>query len=78
MGLPDIDGHQVLTQLKDSLHTRHIPVVVTTVTMRAFESRNLGAHDYLSKPVSNDAVFSALSALTQSPKVHWNRFCCWP
>ncbi|NQZ08718.1 MAG: response regulator [Algicola sp.] len=68
MGLPDIEGHQVLTQLKDSLHTRHIPVVVLTAAMQAFESLNLGAHDYLSKPVSNDTVFSVLSALTLAPQ----------
>ena len=53
--MPEIDGLQVLEQLKSDLHLRDLPVIVTSVleeldkVVRCIE---LGAEDYLHKPVN--------------------------
>jgi CheY-like chemotaxis protein/signal transduction histidine kinase len=62
--LPDIDGMQVLDQLKHDLRTRHIPVHIisgreeeNTVPLRK------GAIGYLTKPVAREAIDGALSKI---------------
>jgi CheY-like chemotaxis protein/signal transduction histidine kinase len=59
--LPDIDGMDVLDQLKHNLRTRHIPVHIisgreegNTVPLRK------GAIGYLTKPVAKEAIDGAL------------------
>jgi len=53
LGLPGVNGFDLLRQLKESVETQTIPVVVltawnsTTDKLRGFE---LGAVDYLTKP----------------------------
>ena len=53
LGLPDVNGFELLRQLKESPETQTIPVIVltawnsTTDKLRGFE---LGAVDYLTKP----------------------------
>ena len=57
IGLPDIDGHQVLEQLKFSLKTRHIPVQI--ISARDDNPNRLlreGAIGYLAKPVNDDQL----------------------
>jgi CheY-like chemotaxis protein len=63
--LPDIDGMQVLDQLKDDLRSRHIPVHVmsgreeseTVVSLRK------GAVGYLTKPVAEEGVNDAFAKM---------------
>jgi len=53
LGLPDINGFELLRQLKEAPETQTIPVIVLTAwnstsdKLRGFE---LGATDYLTKP----------------------------
>ena len=53
LGLPDINGFELLRQLKEAPETQSIPVIVLTAwnstkdKLRGFE---LGATDYLTKP----------------------------
>jgi adenylate cyclase len=53
MMMPDLNGYEVLTQLKDDVRFRHIPVIVISAldeidsVVRCIEA---GAEDYLSKP----------------------------
>ena len=59
--LPDIDGIQVLDQLKHNLRTRHIPVHIVS----GREEGNLvllkkGAIGYLTKPAEKEAIDGAL------------------
>jgi len=69
--LPDIDGVQVLDQLKHDLKSRHIPVHI--ISGRE-ESQNVlplrkGAIGYLTKPVEKEAidgVFSKIEHMLQS------------
>jgi CheY-like chemotaxis protein/signal transduction histidine kinase len=68
--LPDMDGMQVLDQLKHSLRTRHIPVHIIS----GREEGNVvplrkGAIGYLTKPVEREAidgVFTKIEELLQS------------
>ncbi len=69
--LPDIDGLQVLDQLKHDLRTRHIPVHI--ITGRVEESNVVslrkGAVGYLTKPVAQegiDGAFTKIEALLQA------------
>ena len=58
--LPDIDGWQVLTELKAMPRTRNIPVVIVSVLDRQTLGFRLGAADYLVKPVERAELLHAL------------------
>lgn len=61
LGLPGVDGWMVLDGLKHSAFTRHIPVhVVAGDESGRRRSLQLGALDFLTKPVSNEALAAAL------------------
>ena len=53
--MPEVDGYQVLAELKDDPHLRDLPVIMTTAldeldsVVRCIE---MGAEDYLTKPVN--------------------------
>lgn len=53
--MPDMDGYEVIDQLKSDPATAHIPVIfVTAMTQEVDEEKglNLGAVDYITKPIS--------------------------
>lgn len=58
--LPDMDGWQVLTELKAMPETRNIPVVIISVLDRQALGFDLGAQDYLVKPVERSELLHAL------------------
>ncbi|MBW8183836.1 CHASE3 domain-containing protein [Shewanella nanhaiensis] len=62
--LPDIDGHQVLDQLKFSLKTRHIPVEIISAHS---EDKNAalvqGAIGLQTKPVSQETLLSVFDEI---------------
>jgi class 3 adenylate cyclase len=53
--MPEVDGYQVLAEMKDDPHLRDLPVIMTTAldeldsVVRCIE---MGAEDYLTKPVN--------------------------
>jgi len=51
--MPDIDGFEVLAQLKQDLDTNSIPVIVTSIIAEEEKGFALGAADYLVKPLDN-------------------------
>jgi signal transduction histidine kinase/HPt (histidine-containing phosphotransfer) domain-containing protein len=73
LGLPDMDGLEVLRALKASPKTAHIPVVVLTARgaveekVRAFE---LGAHDFMTKPFSAPELKARIAAATRAKREH--------
>ena len=73
LGLPDIDGLEVLRALKASKETAHIPVVVLTARgaveekVHAFE---LGAHDFMTKPFSAPELKARVAAATRAKRAH--------
>lgn len=58
--LPDMDGWQVLSELKKLPRTRDIPVVIVSVLDRQLLGFRLGAADYLVKPVERTELLHAL------------------
>jgi PAS domain S-box-containing protein len=53
--MPEMDGYEVCTKLKESKLTKHIPIIMITAIKTNAESRirglNLGADAFLSKPI---------------------------
>ena len=69
LGLPDIDGLNVLDQLKHNLQTRHIPVHVVSARDENASSLRKGAVGYLAKPASAadlDRAFSKIEGILQA------------
>jgi len=66
--LPEIDGWEVLTRLKENPATRNIPVVVLSVVDKPALGRALGAIDYFVKPVDGKALLSRLDQYTFTTK----------
>jgi len=66
--MPDMDGYQVCTILKNTPETAHIPVVMVTA-MGAPEERirglDAGADDFLSKPINDVALFARVRNLVR-------------
>ena len=58
--LPELDGWDVLTRLKQDARTRHIPAVVVSVVDNHELGIALGALDYFVKPVDAEALLASL------------------
>jgi len=54
--LSDMDGWEVLTLLKKSRSIRDVPVVITTVQGNEARAIEMGATDYLVKPIDTDEL----------------------
>ncbi|MDA8165396.1 MAG: response regulator, partial [Desulfobacteraceae bacterium] len=70
MGLPGIDGREVLERLKSSPETRHIPVHFISASDQSTEVMQMGAIGYLTKPVSMEKleqVFARIEKLVATP-----------
>ncbi len=64
IGLPGMDGWEVIERLKADTSTRHIPVHIVSALDESRRGRELGAVGFLTKPVSADDLSGALSVLT--------------
>jgi CheY-like chemotaxis protein len=58
--LPDMDGWELLTRLRQVSDRRNTPVVVSTVVREQELARALGASEYLIKPVHREQFLDAL------------------
>lgn len=64
--LPKIDGLEVLHQIRESEHTRLLPVVILTSSkedMDMLQSYQLGANSYIRKPVDFDQFSQSIKQL---------------
>jgi PAS domain S-box-containing protein len=61
--MPGVDGWQVLDSLKGDPDTRNIPVIVCSIIEDLEKGFNLGATDYLVKPILEDDLVNALDRL---------------
>jgi PAS domain S-box-containing protein len=61
--MPGIDGWNVLDTLKGDPDTRNIPVIVCSIIEDLEKGFNLGASDYLVKPILEDDLVNALDRL---------------
>ena len=62
--MPEVDGYGVLTALRQNPTTANIPFIFTTAKASKADLRqgmNLGADDYLTKPITADELLSAIS-----------------
>jgi signal transduction histidine kinase/DNA-binding response OmpR family regulator len=64
--MPGKDGWQVLQELKTDVATRDIPVIILSIVDKRAFGYQLGATDYLIKPLDGEAVLAALDRLTRS------------
>lgn len=71
--MPDVDGYEVLTQMKDDPRLQHLPVIMITAlddiesTVRCIE---LGADDYLAKPFEPVLLEARISAGLTKKRLH--------
>jgi CheY-like chemotaxis protein len=65
--MPDLNGWQLLNQLKASPATASIPVVMITVLSEPTTGYVLGADAYLIKPFKTEVLHRTLQDLTASP-----------
>jgi CheY-like chemotaxis protein/methyl-accepting chemotaxis protein len=63
IGLPGIDGFEVMERLKVNSQTRHIPVHFISAIDKNQEAMLMGAIGYLTKPVSLDMLNSAFTKI---------------
>ena len=58
--LPDMDGWQVLSELKADSRLRSCPVIVQSIVDDRARGLELGAADYLVKPIDRDSLMQAI------------------
>ena len=66
LNLPKKNGREVLTEIKDDLHLRRIPVIVLTSSQAerdVVESYSLHANGYIVKPVDFDQLVRVVRSL---------------
>ncbi|KJU86825.1 signal transduction four helix bundle sensory module [Candidatus Magnetobacterium bavaricum] len=71
VGLPVMDGRMVIEKLKDSAHTRNIPVHIVSAADKSVDCLKSGVVGYITKPVSMerlDDVFKKLEAIFKGSK----------
>jgi CheY-like chemotaxis protein/HAMP domain-containing protein len=64
IGMPGMDGLEVLDRLKRDPETRHIPVHIISGVEQKREGLKAGALAYLAKPVSKEALDSAFARIS--------------
>ncbi len=70
IGLPGIDGYEVMDRLKKNSRTRHIPVHFVSASDKSLDSLKQGAIGYLRKPVTKESLESALNKLENLVLAH--------
>jgi PAS domain S-box-containing protein len=61
--MPGTDGWQVLDELKADPDTRNIPIIICSIIEELEKGFNLGATDYLVKPILQEDLVNALDRL---------------
>ena len=67
--MPGIDGWQVLERLKNDPETRNTPVIICSIIDDHDRGYNLGAADYLTKPILEDDLVNALDRLNSDGSI---------
>jgi len=70
IGLPGIDGWEVMKRLQENPHTRHIPVHFMSGADKSLEALKKGAIGFLKKPVTVDEIneaFDKIEGLISKP-----------
>jgi two-component system, chemotaxis family, response regulator Rcp1 len=67
LGLPRLDGREVLRAMQADERLRQIPVIVLTVSAAegdALRSSDLHAHAYVTKPIELDSLIAVVRSIT--------------
>jgi len=67
--MPGIDGWSVLERLKSDVETRNIPVIVCSIIEDLEKGFNLGASDYLVKPILEEDLVNSLDRLNSDGSI---------
>jgi PAS domain S-box-containing protein len=68
--MPNIDGWTVLTELKSDPETRDVPIIICSIVEQTDKGFNLGAADYLVKPILEEEIVHALDRLNKHGDIH--------
>lgn len=68
LGLPDIDGSEVLVRLKADLRTRHIPVHIISGREKTRQFEQYGVLEFLNKPISEDSLNKVFNHIEEVAK----------
>ncbi len=68
--MPEKDGWQVLSDLKNDEETRDIPVMICSILEEEEKGFNLGASEYLVKPFLHNELVNAIKRLNNVGDVH--------
>lgn len=67
--MPEIDGYELCTMLRQSRHMRNVPIVMFTGRdgiIDRMRAQLVGANDYITKPVNADKLITKVQRLLQS------------
>jgi len=70
--MPGIDGFQLISRLKNRIETNRIPIVVLSAKIGdkyQLKAKNVGAFEFLTKPVSVDKLLETIDAAFKSCSV---------
>jgi signal transduction histidine kinase/DNA-binding response OmpR family regulator len=59
--LPNKDGWEILSDLKDNIHTKNIPVIMASVLNEKNLAYKMKADEFLVKPISQEDLMSAIN-----------------
>lgn len=68
--LPDIDGFEVLSRLKEQESTSNIPVIILSIIEDEERCFRLGASDYLPKPINRERLITRVNNLIAAGRQH--------
>ncbi|MBM3879719.1 MAG: response regulator transcription factor [Verrucomicrobia bacterium] len=74
--MPGVDGYAVLQALREAPETATVPFIFLTACEGKFDQRrgmNLGADDYLTKPVEHEDLLAAICARLARKRAHDKR-----
>jgi twitching motility two-component system response regulator PilG len=77
ISMPEIDGYELCTMLRQSRHMRNVPIVMFTGRdglIDRMRAQLAGANDYITKPVNADKLITKVQRLLQSNKTLSNQF----
>jgi twitching motility two-component system response regulator PilG len=74
--MPEIDGYELCTMLRQSRHMRNVPIVMFTGRdglIDRMRAQLAGANDYITKPVNADKLIAKVQRLLQNSKTLSNQ-----
>lgn len=75
--MPEMDGLEMIREMKDHDETRDIPVVILSASLRdRRRALDAGARFFLTKPCRGAELLEAVSAAIEEPSMIWNASAC--